>query len=55
MRLRWDEIITRLSYRFIFLAIRDVNLLLPGATVVKPSAKQEAAGCSSGFAIGLQS
>ena len=25
MRLRWDEIITRLSYRFNFLAIRDLD------------------------------
>jgi hypothetical protein len=29
VRLRWDEIITRLSYRFIFLAIRDGRRNLP--------------------------
>ena len=28
MRLRWDEIITRLSYRFNFLAIGDIGNLL---------------------------
>ncbi len=33
VRLRWDEIITRLSYRFIFLAIRGEMVEINGGPI----------------------
>jgi len=39
VRLRWDEIITRLSYRFNFLAIRDTVAQVENRTTLKISRK----------------
>src|SRR5260221_5338811 len=43
VRLRWDEIITRLSYRFNFLAIRDITTLALGSSKPPATPDDEAA------------
>src|SRR5258708_18145487 len=50
LRLRWDEIITRLSYRFNFLAIRDLWPAVLGSLSLRRSRciRENCPACLSG-------